>query len=312
MEFIRGPHNLRAQHVGCVATIGNFDGVHRGHQAILADLRDAGKRLGLPVTVILFEPQPLEYFKPEIAPARLTRLREKILQLQALDVDRILCLPFGERTANMLASDFVEALLLRGLGVKYLLVGDDFCFGKNRQGDIHLLRQYSETHDFIVENLPTISDNGERISSSLVRDALQANQLAKAEQLLGRPYAMSGRVAHGDKRGRTIGVPTANIFLQRRKSPLTGVFAVRMHGIGGAPINGVANLGSRPTVDGTKTVLEVHLFDFDDDIYGAYVNVEFLEKIRDEKRFEDFAALKTQIFADITIAKTFFTSGKIA
>jgi riboflavin kinase/FMN adenylyltransferase len=306
MELIRGFHNLRPRHHGCVATIGNFDGVHLGHQAVLGQLAEKAGDLRLPATVITFEPHPQEHFSPDQAPTRLTRFREKVQALRRYAVDRVVVLRFDRRLANMAAEDFIRALLIEGLAVRYLVVGDDFRFGHRRQGDFHMLQAAGSQFGFQVVNMHTFSVDGERVSSTRVREALAKGDLATAEKLLGRPYRMYGRVAHGDKRGRLIGFPTANIHLHRRKTPLTGVFAVEVYGLEAEPIVGVANLGTRPTVDGTRVLLEVHLFDFDQDIYGRHVHVNFLHKLRDEQRFGSFEALKRQIERDAVDARAYF------
>lgn len=306
MEFIRGLHNLRPRHRGCVATIGNFDGVHLGHQAVLGQLAEKGAELHLPTAVITFEPQPQEYFAPESAPPRLTRLREKVTALGRFSVDRVLCLPFNDRLASLCADEFIRRILVEGLAIRYLVVGDDFRFGRERAGDFEALKAAGTRYGFDVVSMHSFSIEGERVSSTGIREALVQGDLGRAEQLLGRPYRMSGRVAHGDKRGRSIGFPTANIFLHRRSAPLQGVFAVEMFGVSGEPVEGVANVGSRPTVDGKRSLLEVHLFDFNADIYGCHVHVDFLSKLRDERRFDSFGALKRQIELDAREARTFF------
>ncbi len=306
MEFIRGLHNLRPRHRGCVASIGNFDGIHLGHQAVLGQLVEQADRLRQPTTVVIFEPQPQEYFAPDSAPPRLTRLREKLLALRRYSVDRVLCLPFDKRLATLSAAAFIETVLVQGLGVRYLVVGDDFRFGHDRQGDFAMLQAAGQTQDFAVVNMHTFSIDGKRVSSTRLRAALAAGDLNGAEKLLGRPYRMCGRVAHGDKRGRSIGFPTANIHLHRHATPVQGVFAVQLFGIEGEPVAGVANVGSRPTVGGTRSLLEVHLFDFDRDIYGRYVHVDFLHKLRAEQRFNSFEALKQQIQCDAEQAREFF------
>jgi riboflavin kinase/FMN adenylyltransferase len=310
MELIRGLHNLKPRHQGCVATIGNFDGVHLGHQAVIRQVMDKAKELGLPVVVITFEPQPQEFFCPDDVPARLTRFREKLLVLESLFVDRVLCLRFNRHLASLTADEFVQRILVNGLGIKYLVVGDDFKFGKDRSGDFEYLQSIGPELGFEVSDTDSFSFAGERVSSTGIRTALETGDLLLAKQMLGRDYGMCGRVAHGDKRGRTIGFPTANIYLHRKSSPLYGVYSVQLHSkhpqIGGRVVNGIANVGQRPTVGGTRTLLEVHLFDFAGDIYGAYVDVTFLQKIRDEQRFESFEALKAQIVRDVEQAKAFF------
>lgn len=310
MELIRGLHNLRPEHHGCVATIGNFDGVHLGHQAVLGQLADKAAQLGLPTAVITFEPQPQEYFSRGDIPPRLTRLREKFKALRRYSVDRVLLLPFNRSLAEMEAEAFIQQVLVEGLGVRYLVVGDDFRFGKGRCGDFDMLKRAGAEHGFEVVTMHTFEIGGSRVSSTRIREALQVGDLQLAEQLLGRPYRMCGRVAHGNKLGRTIGFPTANIFLHRKKTPVDGVFAVEMFGIEGEPVAGVANVGTRPTIDGTRSLLEVHLFDFAADIYGEYVFVDFLQRIREERRFDSFDALKAQIQLDVAAAGEFFSRKK--
>jgi len=306
MELIRGQHNLRPRHHGCVATIGNFDGVHLGHQAILRQSAEPARALGLPLTVITFEPQPQEFFAPEAPPARLMRLREKLLALQQYEVERVLCLEFDRRLAAAPAHRFIDQLLVNRLGIRYLVVGDDFRFGHRREGDFELLCQVGQERGFQVANTHSYIYQGQRVSSTRIREALAQGELELAECLLGHPYSICGRVAHGDKRGRTLGFPTANIHLHRRSTPLAGVYAVRMHGIGTEPIAGVANLGRRPTVGGLRMQLEVHLFDFQQDIYGRHVQVDFLAFLRPEQRFDSLDALQRQIQTDSGQARTFF------
>jgi riboflavin kinase/FMN adenylyltransferase len=321
MRLIRGLHNLRAQDRGCVATIGNFDGVHLGHRTVFRRLLQRGQQLGLPATVITFEPQPMEYFQPDAAPARLTRLREKLAAIHADGIDRVMLLEFGPRLAAMPADAFIEQLLVQGLGVRYLLVGDDFRFGRNRGGDFQLLKTAGAQRGFEVENLHTITHGEERISSTRVREALARGELDQARHLLGRHYAMRGRVAHGDKRGRSIGFPTANLPLHRRVSPLSGVYAVTVRDLDGGRLPAarpagwagrwtelwpaVANVGHRPTVDGQDVRLEVHLFDFDGDLYSAHLEVQFRLKLRAEQRFESFDALRVQIGRDAAAARAY-------
>lgn len=308
MQVIRGIYNLRPEHNGCVATIGNFDGVHLGHQAVLGQLAEKSDELGLPVTVVTFEPQPQEFFCPSESPPRLTRFREKVQALRRYAVDRVLTLRFDEKFSRQSADDFIQDLLVKGLGVKYLVIGDDFRFGKNRAGDFAMLQEAGKTHGFEVVNMHTFELDGERVSSTRIRAALAEGDLNTAEKLLGRIYRMSGRVAHGDKRGRTIGFPTANIYLHRKAIPLRGVFVIQLYGVEGEPVPGVANLGTRPTVDGMRTLLEVHLFNFDRDIYGCHVHVDFLLKLRDEQRFDSFEKLKHQILLDVEQARAFFVN----
>jgi len=306
MELIRGLHNLRASHRGCVATIGNFDGVHLGHQAVIGQLAETAQSLALPTAVITFEPQPLEYFAPTKVPARLTRLREKLQALRRFAVDRVLCIRFDEHFAALSAEEFIERVLVDGLAVRYLVVGDDFHFGAGRRGNFSMLADAGRHHGFQVVNMHTFNIDGERVSSTRIRTALAMGDLAGAAKLLGRPYRMCGRVAHGDKIGRTLGVPTANIHLHRKQTPVSGIFVVELFGLAGEPLPGVASVGTRPTVNGTRPLLEVHLLDFDGDLYGAYVSVNFLLKLRDEKRFDTVEEMRRQILVDIEHAREYF------
>lgn len=307
MHLIRGLHNITPALRGCAATIGNFDGVHLGHQAVLGQLAERAAELGLPTTVVIFEPQPQEYFAPSQAPPRLTRFREKLVALRRFSVDRVLCLRFDRAFAELTAEEFVRRILVDGLGVRYLVIGDDFRFGAGRNGDFDYLVQAGKREGFQVAHMHSFEVGNARVSSTRIREALRAGDLTAAEHMLGRRYRMLGRVAHGDKRGRTIGFPTANLFLHRRSTPVQGVFAVEMYGLDAEPLCGVANVGTRPTVDGTRSLLEVHLFDFVGDIYGRHVAVEFVRKIRDEKRFDSFAELKAQIEQDAQQARNVFS-----
>ncbi|CAD7854887.1 MAG: FMN adenylyltransferase (EC 2.7.7.2) / Riboflavin kinase (EC 2.7.1.26) [Olavius algarvensis Gamma 1 endosymbiont] len=304
MRLIRGLHNLAPRHRGSVATIGNFDGVHLGHKAVFGRLVAKGQALRLPATVITFEPQAMEYLAPDAAPARLTRLREKLAALADCGIEQTMLLEFSPRLARMEAREFVRKLLVDGLSARHLLVGDDFRFGRGREGDFQLLREMGREHGFAVENLHTITQGDERVSSTRIREALARGEFEIARRLLGRAYCICGRVAHGDKRGRDISFPTANLNLRRRVSPLRGVYAVTVGGIADRPWPGVANLGTRPTVDGgARYLLEVHLFDFAGNLYGRHVEVEFRHKLRDEKKFGSFAALKAQIGRDAVTAR---------
>ena len=306
MELIRGLHNMRPSHHGCVATIGNFDGVHLGHQAVIGQLAEKADAMGLPAAVITFEPQPREYFLPQFAPPRLTRFREKIEALRRYAVRRVLCLAFNRKLAEMSAEEFIRRILVDGLGVKYLVVGDDFRFGRDREGTFRHLQAAGEQYGFQVVNMHTFSVEGERVSSTRVRLALEQGQLDEAVRLLGRDFRMSGRVAHGEKLGRKLGFPTANIFLHRKAAPLQGIFVVEVYGLDKEPWPGVASLGTRPTVDGTRTILEVHLFDFDEQIYGRHIQVSFLHKLRDEEKYDSLTELKVQIQKDVDAAHAYF------
>jgi riboflavin kinase / FMN adenylyltransferase len=308
MELIRGAHNLRPRHRGTVATIGNFDGLHLGHQAVLGQLAEKGAELGLPTTAISFEPLPREYFLGDKAPPRLQRFRDKLLAMRRFSVDRLLCLRFDRRLAEQEATAFVEDLLVGRLGVRYLVVGDDFRFGRGRVGDFHLLAGMGEQLGFQVAHMHSFQVDGQRVSSTRIREALAAGDMDGAQRLLGRPYRLSGRVAHGDRRGRQIGFPTANLKLGPRPLAVRGVYAVEVFGLDGDPAHGVANVGKRPTVDGTQNRLEVHLFDYDGDLYGRHLHVDLLARIRDERRFESLDALKAQIAQDAEQARHHFGS----
>ncbi len=292
---------------GCVLTIGNFDGLHLGHRAVIDNLATRGRALGLPVIVMIFEPQPLEYFLGKNAPSRLMRLREKVIQFLKLPVDDLLILRFNQQIANCDAEQFISDILIKKLNIKHLVVGDDFHFGKDRRGNFAMLKKEGQAFGFEVEDTGSYYVDGQRVSSTLIRDALGAGDLVKAERLLGRCYSVCGRVAHGDKRGRTIGYPTANIRMFRKNTPVVGVYAVTMTGIDGQEFEGVANVGTRPTVDGgSKVILETHLFDFNKEIYGRYVEVHFKRKIRDEMRFRSLDELKAQIVKDVANTKKIF------
>jgi riboflavin kinase/FMN adenylyltransferase len=306
VELIRGLHNLRPRHRGCVASIGNFDGVHLGHQAIVARLREHAAASGLPARVVLFEPQPLEFFRPEQVEPRLMRLREKLAALEALGVDGVLCLRFDARLAGMPREQFAQRLLIQGLGVRQLVVGPDFRFGHRRQGDVEYLSSVGAAAGFGVEAVPPLLLDGERVSSTAVRQHLTAGDLAGAARLLGRPYTLHGRVSHGDARGRTIGFPTLNLPLRRKAVSLRGVFAVRVTGLAAQPLPAVANLGWRPTVGGTYPLLEVHVLDFSGEVYGRQVQVEFVQQLRDERRFDGLEALRAQIDLDVRAARAVF------
>lgn len=292
---------------GCVATIGNFDGVHLGHRAVIERLVAEGRRLRLPVCVVLFEPQPREFFDPVGAPPRLMRLREKVDRLSELPVDYTLILRFNRVLAALAPEAFIQEILIQALNIGFLVVGDDFRFGQRRAGDFHLLQSYGARAGFAVADTPSVVIDGERVSSTLIREALLAGDLERAARLLGKPYEICGRIIHGRKRGRVLGFPTANLLMQRKNTPVQGVFAVTMRGLGEKPLPGVANVGSRPTVTGNETMLlETHLLDFSGDLYGKRVEVEFHQKIRDERRFGGISELRAQIEQDIQAARAFF------
>lgn len=317
MELIRGHYNLRPRHHGCVATIGNFDGLHLGHQAILGRLLDSAGVHGLPATVVTFEPHPQEFFHPGDRPSRLTSFREKLEVLSTLPIDRVLCLPFNRALAEMEAEEFIGRVLVGALGVRSLVVGDDFRFGRRREGDFALLKAAGERHGFDPHIMPALEIDGQRVSSTRIRAALRSGDLVAAERLLGRPYRLAGLVVAGDGRGRQLGFPTANVHLQRRAyangaephaAPLAGVFAVRVFGIGEQAREGVANIGMRPTVNGTQCLLEVHVFDFDGDLYGRHLQVEFRRRLREERRFASLDALAAQIGEDARAARDWFAA----
>ncbi|MBP7523950.1 MAG: bifunctional riboflavin kinase/FAD synthetase [Propionivibrio sp.] len=290
-----------------VLTIGNFDGVHLGHRALLAQLKDAAERENLQPTVLTFEPHPREYFAPDSAPARLSTLREKLEMIADAGAEATYVVRFNARFAALSAEEFIERILVGCLRVKHLIIGDDFRFGANRRGDFDMLRQSGADHGFQVDAMGCVTQRGERASSSAVRNALAGGRMEHAARLLGRPYSIDGRVVHGEKMGRQLGFATANIRIKHDKPPLTGVFAVEVHGLADGPHQGVANLGIRPSANQVaRPLLEVHLFDFSRDIYGAHLNVRFVHKIRDEARFPNLEALKAQIALDAESAKNHF------
>jgi riboflavin kinase / FMN adenylyltransferase len=303
MDLVRGLHNLRPRHRGCVATIGNYDGVHLGHQHVIAGVRARAAELGLPAVVVTFEPTPREYFEGPGAPSRLTRLREKLEALDLYGVDRVVVLRFDDGMRQMGAEEFIERLLVQGLGVRHLVVGHDFRFARRREGTTAMLREAGARHGYTVEEAEAFLVDGERVSSSLLREALNRGDLARARRLLGRPYRMAGRVRLGKRLGRQLGYPTANLALHRKVVPLWGIFAVRASGAGLVDHPAVASLGTRPTVDGTDPLLEVHLFDWDGTLYGRCLDVDFVERLRDEQKFESLEALVAQMHRDAAAAR---------
>ena len=293
-----------------VLTIGNFDGLHLGHRAMLARLATKACDMSLPAAVMTFEPHPRELFTPEQAPARLTSFREKLALLEACSVDRTYVCRFDRKLAALTAEEFIDVILVRGLSVRHVIIGDDFRFGKGRGGDFALLERAGLKRGFTCEAMHTVEVDGERVSSSAVRDALAEGDLEHAARLLGRPYVIAGSVVHGNKLGRKLGYPTANIQLKRKRIALTGIFTVMVSGLDKRQLPGVASLGVRPTLgQGLKPVLEVHLFDFDREVYGAHVAVHFLHKLRDEAKFESLEALTAQIARDVAAAKSYFSEG---
>jgi riboflavin kinase/FMN adenylyltransferase len=290
-------------------TIGNFDGLHRGHQAMLARLKEAAAQRGLPSCVLTFEPHPREFFNPAQAPARLSSLREKSELIRAACIDRLHVCRFNKSFSSLSPAEFIERVLINTLGTRWLLVGDDFRFGAGRAGDFALLKEAGAQLGFEVESLPTVSVENKRASSTAVREALAAGDMQHARELLGRPYSISGHVMHGDKLGRQIGFPTANIQLQHNRPPLSGIFAVEVYGLNGAPLQGVASLGTRPTVhENGRPTLEVFIFNFRDDLYGQRLHVDFLKKLRDEEKYPDLDSLIAQINRDVDNARAYFAS----
>lgn len=310
MRLIRGLTNLKllsrregsVLSRGCVATVGNFDGVHLGHQTILEQVKEKAAELSVPSVVMVFEPQPREFFQGDDAPPRLTGFRQKFETLLASGVDIVLCLKFDDTFRSYSGMGFIEDVLIEGLNVLHLVVGDDFRFGCDRAGDFRLLQQVGQESGFTVENTRTITIDGDRVSSTRVRDALSSNRLELAGRLLGRPYSISGRVVYGRQLGRTIGAPTANILLGRM-APLKGVYVVAVRLPDGRQVDGVANIGLRPTVDGRQPSLEVHVFDFAGTLYGQRIDVLFRHPLRDEVKFDSIDELKDQIARDFDDAR---------
>ncbi|NQY62378.1 MAG: bifunctional riboflavin kinase/FAD synthetase [Alteromonadaceae bacterium] len=311
MQLVRGIHNIKPADYGCVLTIGNFDGVHLGHRQVIAALVAKAKALNCVAAVLVFEPQPQELFSPEKAPARLCRLRDKYNLLESLGVERLICVNFNHKFASQSAEQFIEHLLVKSLGIKHLIVGDDFHFGKNRIGNFNMLCHEGKKFGFDVTDTASYKVSDCRISSTEIRYALEQDNLADAEQMLGRPYSIMGRVFHGDKRGRELGFPTANVLLKRRLSPVSGVYAVRVNLLKGKTSEtfyGVANIGARPTVAGIRQQLEVHIFDFDADLYGQTIEVVMLKKLRAEMKFDSLSSLTQQISKDSEQARIYVTN----
>ena len=308
MKLIRGLYNLTQPLSASAVTIGNFDGVHRGHQQVIRQLKRVAQQASLPTVVIIFEPQPIEYFAPDKAPKRLARFREKIAYLNAQQIDYLLCLRFDEELASQSAEAFVQQILLQSLNTRHLVIGDDFHFGKNRQGNFQFLQQNSKRFGFKVDETETLLLDGERVSSTRVRECIQQDDFDQAAELLGRPYSLSGRVAHGKKLGRELGFPTINIKMGDKTLIVKGIFAVIVKGIDNRALQGVASIGTRPTVNGVDTILEVYILDFDQDVYGYSVVVEFLHKIRNEEKFGSLEELTSWIAQDTENAKAFFNT----
>lgn len=306
-RLVRSLYNVTPAKQGGVMTIGNFDGVHIGHQQLLANVIAKARELRAPSLVMTFEPHPFEFFAGDnLTIPRITRMREKFCALADCGVDNVIIIPFNQKLANISASDFSTQIIGATLQPRHLVIGDDFRFGHQRQGDFALLQETGARSGFSVEATPTVLVDGERVSSTRVRQALASGDHALVKRLLGHPYTMLGRIRRGDQRGRQFGFPTANIYLHRRLTPVRGVYTVYVHGVGDHPWPGVANIGTRPTIDGTRTLLEVHLLDFDQEIYGRYVKVEFCEKLREEVRYPSVELLKEQIARDVLAARTYF------
>lgn len=316
MQVFRGFHHA-ALAPACALTIGNFDGVHRGHQAMLALLRNEGQHRGLPATVLTFEPHPRDYFatlagKPELAPARIATLRDKLSELERCGVDQVVILPFDARLVALSPQEFIQQVIVDGLHARYVLVGDDFRFGARRAGDYATLDAAGDAQGFDVARMMSYEVHGLRVSSSVVREALKAGDMARVAMLLGRPYTVSGHVVHGQKLGRSLDCRTLNVRFGHEKPATTGIFVVRTHGLADGPLEGVASLGVRPTVtEAGRVLLEVHCFDWPADLgleggYGKIVRVELLHKLRDEARYDGLDALQAAIHKDIADAKAFF------
>lgn len=305
MQITHGilPHSHRPS----ALTAGNFDGVHLGHQALLSQLVVEARQSGLESVAITFEPHPREWFGGDHVPARLSSLRDKLTVIRRCGIDHVHIIPFNAALANMRAVTFIEQLLVRGFCMHHLLIGDDFRFGAQRHGDFSLLQRMSITHGYQVSAMHSITDNTTRISSTAIREALATGQFEQAARWLGRPFSISGHVIHGDKRGRELGFPTANIGLNRHTLPVSGVFMVRVHGVTDHSMAGVANVGMRPTMKTTlQPRLEIHLLNANPSLYGRIIEVEFITKLRDEQKFADFTALARQITQDVATARDFF------
>ncbi len=310
MRLIRGLHNLTQPIPASVVTIGNFDGIHLGHQHVLEQLHTVAMHRNLPSTVIIFEPQPIEFLAPDKAPKRLSRFREKLAYLKSKQIDNLLCLNFNYDLAQLYAQDFVKNILVERLNTRHLVIGDDFRFGKNRSGDFEFLQNCGAQYGFAIERSDTLLIEGHRVSSTRIRECIQNNDFEQTARLLGRPYTLSGKVCHGRKLGRELGFPTINIKMGDKTLIVKGIFAVSVKGIDNRVLQGVASIGTRPTVNGVDTILEVYILNFDQDVYGYCVDVEFLHKIRDEEKFDSLQELKFHIEKDTVIARQYFNQLK--
>ena len=308
MKLLRGMQSLRRPQPGCVATIGNFDGVHLGHASVIGNVVEQARQNELRACVITFEPLPQEFLRAGQAPPRLMRLRDKLLRIRTLGADQLLVLNFNAALARLEPESFVEQVLLSGLNVKQLVIGDDFRFGKARRGDMTLLNELAAKHDFLVFPAQTFCDAAVRVSSTRIRELLAAADFAGAAGLLGESYAVTGRVGYGQRLARTLGFATANVDLGRVRPPMRGVFAVHASLEDETQLRGVANLGTRPTVNGVRLVLEIHCFDFSRDIYGQRLTVTFAHKLRDEQKFASLEELQRQVHVDQESARAFFAA----
>ncbi|WP_432454305.1 MULTISPECIES: bifunctional riboflavin kinase/FAD synthetase [unclassified Agarivorans] len=308
MELIRGICNIKARHYGCALSIGNFDGVHLGHQQVIKRLVEQARQRGLPAVVMIFEPQPLEVFAKRQAPARISRFRDKYQQLKTLGVDRLLVVRFNQVFAELSADYFVRQLLVELLGIQYLAVGDDFRFGKARAGDFSSLQVAGQRYGFDVTATHSFCINHQRVSSTGLRQYLAESDFNTVGQLLGRKFSFNGKVIHGQKLGRQLGFATANLKVARHVCPIHGVFAVKAY-VQQLPehrFSGIANIGWRPTANGKDLLVEAHLFEFDANLYGQRLVVEPQLKIRDEQKFDSLDALKAQVNLDIKRAKAYY------
>lgn len=308
MRIIRGINNFPTSLKGCAVSIGKYDGIHLGHQQLLRRLIAQADSLRIPALVITFEPLPQEYFTKESFNRRLNSFREKIIALEQVGIDRVLCLRFDAKLVQLSAAQFIDQILVDALGVKLVMVGHDFEFGADRNGNDELLREYGSRSNFQVESLRAFKIEGITVSSSLIYELVANGDLKQAQKFLGRPYSLFGKVIRGDRRGRELGFRTANLFLRHAVIPVHGVYAVQIRGLGTAKLNGVANIGFRPTVNGIDKTVEIHIFDFNQNIYGRRIDVDFLHKIRNEQKFMSLDALKAQILQDIIEAQLFFGS----
>ena len=289
---------------GSVVTIGAYDGLHLGHEQLLERVNAASKQQGLPSVVMSFEPTPKEFFAASSPPARLMRFREKFESLAAHGIDIFYCPRFAEQIRDIAADAFIRRILVHGLCARHIVVGDDFRFARKREGKLEHLQRASKALDYVIEQVPSVIVDGVRVSSTAIRESLWDGDLQRVTALLGRPYRMSGKIMMGDKVGRTLGYPTANVDLRRRQSAVMGIFAVRVHGLPGGPKDAVASVGTRPTFEGTKPLLEVHIFDFDEDVYGEYIHVDFIGRLRSEAKFDEVDELVAQMHRDADNAKS--------